>query len=385
MPQLAKLLLREGNNVNVILTENAQFFLDEDKFTKLDIPVYTKLFDTGFDHKSILDKRKVDHIEVAKSTDIFVIAPATAHTIAKLAHGLADDFLTTTALATTSPILICPSMNSHMWENAAVKENIKIIQSRGYRILQPSIGDLACGYHGTGRLPALTEIKRELMHILKDRNKLKGKKILISTGPTHEYLDSIRFITNRSSGKMGCEIADIAYASGAEVLLLRSVASVKPINPIMEKMFTTTDELLHLIEQYSRKYDYFYHVAAVSDFKIVQKKTGKLDSSAQHSFTMYPEIKIIDYIKKNNPSINLISFKAVFGDNEKEMINAGNIQLKRTNSDYVVVNNIADNNSGFASDNNEVFVVSKKNDPIMLPLSSKRLIAKKIIAITCKV
>lgn len=377
---LIKLLKKEGCNIFVIMTKGATemiSFLDFEKASGN--KVYINLFEKDFDYREVLKKRKVEHIELADKTDVMVIAPATANVIAKLAHGIADDFLTTTALAVTSPIIICPSMNVNMWRNQLVQENINKLKSVGYQVIEPTAGLLACGYEGVGKLESVKVIKDEVLRQIQRSNSLKGKKVIITAGGTSEKIDEVRSITNRSSGKMGVALAEECYLRGADVLLLRAKNSVKPRYLIKERIFETAEELLYLIKVNIKDTDLFFQVAAVSDFKVDRLVKGKLSSDSSINLKLIPQIKIIDQIKKLSPKIKLIAFKAEYGLTEKELIEEGIKKLKDSKADFVVANDISRDDRGFESDNNEVFIISKDKSVKKILLTSKREVSKQIV------
>ena len=237
---LIKELKNEGLDIFVIMTQSAMKMISPSEFEKATgNKVCTDLFEENFNYKDVLEKRKVEHIELADRADLMVIVPATANLIGKLAYGLSDDFLTTTALAVTSPILVCPSMNVNMWNNPLVKQNVSLLRNNGYQIVEPSSGMLACGYEGKGRLEDVKIIKEEIIRQLNKTDSLKGKKVIVTAGGTIEKIDDVRYITNKSSGKMGVAIAEECYLRGAQVLLLRANRSETPRCIIPEKTFET--------------------------------------------------------------------------------------------------------------------------------------------------
>lgn len=376
---LVKLLKKEGLNVFVIMTESATKMVSPKEFEKASgNKVYRELFEKEFRYQEVLKKRTVDHIQLADSADVVVIAPATANVIAKLAYGIADDFLTTTLLATRAPVLVCPSMNVNMWNNRLVQENVGNLKRHGYIVLDPEEGMLACGYTGKGRLADVVFIKDEILKILNKTEQLKGKKIIVTAGGTQEKIDDIRFITNKSSGKMGVAIAEACFSQGAEVLLLRSVTSVSSRYNIPEKLFTTSDELKKLLNTFVKDYDMLFNVAAVSDFT-VDAYRGKISSTKKLTLKLKPQVKIIDRIKKINPHIKLIAFKAEYGLSEKDLIKAAEKKLRECNADVVVANDVGKKDRGFQSDNNEVFIIAKDGSYKKIPLNSKQKVAKQII------
>lgn len=395
--ELVQLLKKDKFEVFVIMTQNAARMIPPKEFEKAlgtdsgqarmtKKRVYIELFEKDFDYKNILKKRKVDHIDLADKADIFVIAPATANTIAKIAHGLADDFLTTGILATQAPILICPSMNVHMWENEVVQSNVQLLQKRGMHILDPEEGDLACGYRGKGRLAHIYHIRDEISSILQKTEpasqrgeQLKGKRVLVTAGATIEKIDDVRFIANKSSGKMGIAIAQECFARGADVLLFRSSTSVKPSVIVQEKEFEGIDELEGLMNKYISSYDIIFHTAAVSDFQIANSDKGKAISNKSKTLKIVPAKKLINSIKKRNPKIKLIAFKAEWGLSEKDVQLIAKAKIKDSNADAIIINDVSKKDRGFEVDTNEVFVVTKKGLMRKIPLASKQEIAKGII------
>src|SRR3989344_3211600 len=379
---LAKILKSKGHDVNVIMTPNAAKMISVKEIEKITgNKVYVKLFEDNFDYKKILKDRKVDHIDIAKNTDLFVIAPATANTIAKLAQGIADDFLTTTILATTSPILICPSMNTNMWFHFATQKNIEELNRYGYYVMDPESGELACGTEGLGRLPKIENIAKEAEKILNLSKNLKGEKIVITAGGTIESIDSARVITNRSSGKMGVAIAEVAYRQGADVLLVRSKSSIKTYLPIKQKIFLTAKDLEKILEKEVVNFDVIIHTAAVSDFT-TEKLEDKIDSTKTFTLKLKPTKKIINEIKKWNPYIKLIGFKAVHGIDQTKLKQAVQEKFKQTEADYLIVNDISRNDVGFDTDDNEVYIFSKKEMVKKIEKTAKKEIAKQIISVT---
>lgn len=377
---LIKLLKKEGNEVFVIMTKGAAEMFSRRDFEKASgNKIYTDLFEKNFNYEDVLKDRKVEHIELADKTDVMVIAPATANIIAKLSHGIADDFLTTTSLAVTAPIIICPSMNVNMWGNPIVQENLTKLKSIGYQVIDPASGMLACGYKGVGKLENIEVINKEIIKSLERTEFLKGKKIIVTAGGTVEKIDEVRFIANRSSGKMGAAISEECYLRGAEVLLLRAKDSVRPRYLIKEKIFETAQDLLQLIKVNINNTDLFFQVAAVSDYKVSQSFKGKLSSDSPVNLKLIPQIKIIDQIKKLSPKTTLIAFKAEYGLSELQLIKVGKKKLQESNADFVIANDVSRKDRGFESDNNEVYIISKNGVVKKIPLASKREIAKKIM------
>ncbi len=381
--ELVKLLKKENLEVIVVMTKSAAQMVQPGEFEKASgNKVYTELFDEGFDYKDVLKNRHVDHIAIADKASVVIVAPATANVIAKIAHGIADDFLTTMLLATKAPVIVCPSMNVHMWENSIVQENVAKLKALGYSIIEPEEGELACGYTGKGRLSNVSNIQKEALRLLEKTSSLQGKKILVTAGGTQEPIDDVRFITNRSSGKMGVAIAEACFLEGADVLLLRSTTSVKSNYHIKQETFSTSDELSSLIKKYIKKYDVVYHAAAVSDFYVVNPSKGKISSRQGATLTLEPAKKIINDIKKFNSKIKLIGFKAVWGSEEKMLIEQGQKKLQESKADAIIVNDISSNDRGFEADMNEVIVIKKDGSKKKISLRSKKEVAEEIVKFT---
>lgn len=375
---LIEKLRAEKIDVQVIMTRHAVQMVDPREFVEASgRRVYSELFESGFDYKKVLASRSVDHIKLADNTTLMLIAPATANIIAKLAHGIADDFLTTTALAVTAPVVVCPSMNVNMWNNTAVQDNIKILKKRKIHIIEPGEGSLACGYEGKGRLAEIEDIKNYVLKVLNMAKSLSGKKIMVTAGGTVEKIDDVRFIANRSSGRMGIAIAEECFLRGADVSLVRSTSSVKPRHLIKEEVFSTADDLYEIIKRNIKSIDVIFHAAAVSDFKVKNKRSGKISSESEAILELVPRIKIIDQIKKLNPGVFLIGFKAESG--KGKMIEKALVRLRKANADLMIANDISRSDSGFESDKNEVYIVTKDGSAVLLPRNHKSIIAKGIV------
>ncbi|HKZ35709.1 MAG TPA: bifunctional phosphopantothenoylcysteine decarboxylase/phosphopantothenate--cysteine ligase CoaBC [Patescibacteria group bacterium] len=361
IPQLIRLLKAQSLDVEVILTQSAKNFVRAKEITRITgHKVFKDLFVKNFDYQKVLRQRKVDHIDLADKADLVVIVPATANLLAKLAYGLADDFLTTTVLATKAPVIICPAMNVNMWQHPAVKANLDKVQALGYEIIPPVAGMLACGYEGLGRLEDLEKIAAAIKARLKTTTSLKGKRILITAGATREPIDSLRFITNPSSGKMGVALARAAARRGAEVKLL-----------LAQRDFVTANQLVRLVKRLAAKYDIMFHTAAVGDFSPEPVRKGKLSSKKQLTLRLQPTLKILSQIKKFNPKICLVGFKADFGVKPARL---------QPDVDATVINDVSRKDIGFASDNNEVRLVLPGDQVKKIAKASKAVVAERLIA-----
>jgi phosphopantothenoylcysteine decarboxylase/phosphopantothenate--cysteine ligase len=373
---LVKLLKQENLDVHVIVTEKASKIVSLAELADVSgNKVHTELFEKDFDYKKILNTRKVEHIALADSADVFLIAPATANTLAKIAGGFADDFLTTTLLAVTKPIIVCPSMNVNMWNNPVVKENLAKIKQLGYIIVKPISGMLACGYEGEGKLEDITKIKDEVLRQVTRSTQLKGKKVIVTAGGTKEKIDDVRFISNGSSGKMGAAIAEALFLRGAEVLLIRAKESVKPRYVIKEVTFETSAELADIMKQNVKDYDTIFHAAAVADFTVSEPTEGKISSSTAFTLTMVPQAKIINAIKDWNPNIQLIAFKTTAGKSADEMIEIAKAKIADSRADIIIANDIKAVNSN----DNEVILVFAGGQTKPIPRNAKPLLAEMLL------
>lgn len=379
---LIRLLKQKGFGVEIVMTESAIEMFGTEMFSKASgKSVSHRLMGPDFDFREVVEKKEVDHIKLADSADLLLIAPSTANTIAKLAAGLADNFLTTLSLAVACPIVICPSMNVHMWENPQTRENLDKLQKRGVIIIPPDSGDLACGYKGVGRLRDIREIAEILENLLKKSKQLNGRKILVTAGATMEAIDSVRYITNRGSGKMGLAIAREAKRQGAEVLLLRSQKAVSDPS-IPEKTFSSGGQLKKLLEEHTPVYDIIFHSAAVGDYIPEKTYKGKIESKRSLNLKLIQTAKLIARIKKINPGIKLIGFKAVFGKSREEMkIIAGDL-FRSSQADFIAVNDVSRKDSGFEADDNEIFLVTKKGTMVKLEKAAKDKIAAQLLEMT---
>jgi phosphopantothenoylcysteine decarboxylase / phosphopantothenate---cysteine ligase len=384
MLDLIDLIKNVGLDIHVLMTKHAVEMFGVSEFERRSgNNVNSSIIPEKYNYKDTLTKREVKHIRLADNADILLIAPTTANIIGKLANGIADDFLTTVALAVSCPIILCPSMNPHMWENQVVQENIKRLKNRGYIILDPDFGDLACGYKGKGRLIDINLIHDEILHILKIRNSLKGIKVIVTGGASTEPIDGVRIITNRGSGKMGKEIADECVKRGAEVLYLKSKSSAVSGLWQKEETFETTNDLFGLLEKYAPLYNLLYHTASVSDFKPCEIISGKKESSASFSLMLIPTKKIINFIKIWNPKIKLIGFKAYYKLKNAELIKIIRNKFKESKADYLVANDVGEKGIGFGAEDNEISIFSEKGLIVRISKMPKKYIAGKIIDYSC--
>ena len=372
--------LKKDFEIDIILTEKTTELIDKKEFEKvLGKKVAIGLFRKGFDYKKYLDERdKIKHMSLAEKADIFLVCPATANIMGKIANGIADDLLTTSIMATNAIRVICPAMNANMWNNTAVQENVSKLKKIGYHFIGPSCGKLACGTKGEGRLVEVGKIYEEVKDIIKDSSKLKGKKILVTAGGTTEEIDPVRVITNKSSGKMGIYLAEEASKMGADVTLIRGRTDIEPTGKIKDIRADSVDELFHSIKKEIKDKDIIVHAAAVSDFK-ADRPDKKIKSDKNLSLGLKPTIKIIDHIKGLNKKVFLVGFKAEHGVSEKELVERAYHKLKESKCDLMVANDVS--KSVFGSEDNEAYIVDKDKKTEHIKRMSKRDIARRILEI----
>jgi len=378
---LIKKLREEKANVHVIMTHSAKKLVDEKYFQRASgNDVKDDLFDPDIDYRHYTKKNKpIKHISLADIADLFLICPATANVIGKIANGIADDLLTTSVMATNAPVLICPAMNVKMWKNPILQNNIQKLKELKYEFADPEYGDLACGYRGVGRLANLDKIVGRIEMAIKRRHNLAGKKILVTAGATSEYIDPIRVITNKSSGRMGVYIAEEAFLRGAKVKLIRGENSVEPKYHFKDVKIKDSNSLYREIKTSIEDFDVMIHAAAVSDFSINNGAKKKLKSYETLNLELSPTIKIFERIKKINKKIFLVGFKAEYNVSKNTLIDRAYALLKGANADLVVANDVGKKGSGFDVETNEVYIINKDKKICHVKLEDKRIIANKIL------
>ena len=369
---LASMLKKQGANVKVIMTENACQFITPMTFETLTAQkVYTDTFDRKFEFK-------VDHIELGKWADVFLIAPATANVIGKLANGIADDMLTTTALAMRCPILVSPAMNTAMFENKVVKHNIMKLRTYGMDIIMPASGHLACGDTGAGKMPEPEMLLEYIKRGVYKKKDLVGKKVCVSAGPTREAIDPVRYISNNSTGKMGVEIAKMAAYRGAKVSLIVGPSNVFVPDFINRIDIKSAEDMYEEIMKISDSQDIIIKAAAVADYtpanysdEKIKKKDGDLAIELSRTKDI---LKELGERKENNPKKQFICGFSMETENMEE--NSKN-KLAKKNADMIVANNVKVDGAGFGTDTNVVTIFTKDNE-IRLDKLSKTEVAEKI-------
>ncbi len=362
-------LKKKDINVDVIMTKSACEFVTPLSFQSLSQNAVIK---NMFDEPKVFE---IQHISLAKKADILVVVPATANIIGKVANGIADDMLSTTIMATNAKVIFAPAMNTNMYNNPIVKENIKKLKSYGYEFINPSSGRLACGDVGNGKLADTEEIAEVVLSHLHEPKDLVGKKVLVTAGPTRANIDPVRFLTNRSTGKMGYAIAEEARDRGAEVVLVSGPTSIKAPLGVKIIKVETNEEMLKAVKAEFDTSDIVVKSSAVSDYKPktysdkkIKKGPGNLNIELERDNDI---LKELGTLKKHQI---LVGFAAESND----VIENAHIKLKKKNLDYIVANNITESNAGFGSDTNRVTVINRDGKEISLDNMSKRLVGHEL-------
>jgi len=366
---LASKLTQLNCKVDVIMTESATHFLTPLTFNSITHrPVSIDLFESN-------SELSMDHVVLAKRSEIIIVYPATANTIAKIAHGFSDDLLTATILASNSPIILAPAMDANMYDNSATQENINILKNRGLTIVGPDRGRLASGLVGLGRVTSSEKILGYLNLILGKNGDLLGKKIVVTAGGTREEIDPVRYISNRSSGKMGYAISQAAVNRGAMVTLISASNMLTDIVGTKTIHIANANEMYDKVETESKDADILIMAAAVSDWTPNSYANSKIKKTIKNTWRL-DLIKTPDILKSiNNKKLIKIGFSA---ETENLILNASK-KLKEKELNFIVANDITREDSGFSSDNNKVFLIDQNSIPEELPLMSKYDVGNKIL------
>ncbi|MCL6453033.1 MAG: bifunctional phosphopantothenoylcysteine decarboxylase/phosphopantothenate--cysteine ligase CoaBC [Alicyclobacillus sp.] len=367
---LCSLLVKAGCAVQVLMTRHAMEFIQPLTFQSLTRqPV---LVDTFAEPNAA----EIAHIAVADRADVFVVAPATANLIGKLACGIADDMVTTTALAVTAPVVLAPAMNVHMFEHPAVQANLRTLRARGVIVVDPGTGPLACGYTGKGRLAEPEDIAEVVQAVLHPRADLSGLRIVVTAGPTVEELDPVRYVTNASSGKMGYAIAAAAVGRGADVVLVSGPTHLEPVPGAMRVMVRSTEDMERAVLAEMERADVLISAAAPVDFKPAVRldhKWKKADGTPVVAWAQTPDI-LAAVGARRRPGQTLVGFAAETDD----VVQNAKRKLERKGLDLVVANRIGEPGAGFQSDTNRVTLVFADRE-VELPLGSKQEVAEQIL------
>jgi phosphopantothenoylcysteine decarboxylase/phosphopantothenate--cysteine ligase len=371
--ELARRMTQAGATVQVVMTPGATRFVQPLTFQALTYrPVEVEMFGT-------FDDRAAGHVAMGQQADVVVIAPATAHTIARLAHGFADDLIGTTVLASHAPLVIAPAMETHMWANEATQANVDALRDRGAVIVDPESGELASGVSGQGRLAALEAIGAAIEDALATSTALAGKRVIVTAGPTLEPIDPVRVVSNRSSGKLGYAIAAAAQRAGAEVLLVAGPTALRGPAGVVVARIETAGELADAVLAALPGADAVIMAAAVADYRPATPASGKLkkrDQGDELSIAMTKNPDVLEAIvAKRDPRTLVVGFKAETGDPVPEASRV----LRDKGLDLVVANDVTAKGSEFGGDTDQVTFVSADGIEA-LPLLSKREVARRLVA-----
>ena len=374
--ELVRRLQTEGHTVQVVMTRAAREFITPLTFAALSgQKVITDLFTGGESGDPNLESA-IEHIAVAQRTDLLLVAPATADTLAKFARGLADDFLSTLYLASTAPVVLAPAMNVNMWQHAATQENIATLRKRGVRIVEPGEGYLACGMTGPGRLAAQEEILKAVREIAEAGHDLAGETVLVTAGPTCEDLDPVRFITNRSSGKMGYAVAEAAAQRGAKVILVSGPTALETPEGIERVDVRSAEEMLRAVKTRFAKATIAVFAAAVADYRPASASTAKIKRTNEAlTIRLEPNPDILATVAKEKAEQVVVGFAA---ETDHVAENARK-KLDAKNADLMVANDVTAEGAGFDVDTNIVTIFSRDGRDLPLPRLPKAEVAQRIL------
>lgn len=365
-------LRKKDVEVHVIMTKSATEFVTPLSFQSLSQNmVITDMFAEP-------KAWEIQHISLAKKADLMLIVPATANIIGKVANGIADDMLSTTIMATKAPVVFCPAMNTNMYENPIVQRNINLLKEFGYEFIEPASGRLACGDEGKGKLQDTEIIAEETLRRLHSTKDLLGKKVVVTAGPTMVPIDPVRILTNRSSGKMGYSIAEEARDRGAEVVLISGPTSLIKPNGIKVIDIKTNEDMFNAIKNEFKDADIVIKSAAVADYKAKNYSNEKIKKTGNDLNLIFERdrdiLKTLGDMKENQILVGFAAESSNLKENAKG-------KLERKNLDYIVANDISNQETGFASDENKVTIISKSGEEVSLEKMSKREVAKNIFDI----
>lgn len=365
-------LRKKDVEVHVIMTKSATEFVTPLSFQSLSQNmVITDMFAEP-------KAWEIQHISLAKKADLMLIVPATANIIGKVANGIADDMLSTTIMATKAPVVFCPAMNTNMYENPIVQRNISLLKELGYEFVEPASGRLACGDEGKGKLQDTEIIAEETLRRLHSTSDLVGKKVVVTAGPTVVPIDPVRILTNRSSGKMGYSIAEEARDRGAEVVLISGPTSLRKPNGVKVIDIKTNEEMFDAIKKEFEDADIVIKSAAVADYKAKNYSSEKIKKTGDDLNLIFERdrdiLQALGEMKKNQILVGFAAESSNVSENAKG-------KLERKALDYIVANDISKPETGFASDENKVTIISKSGEEVSLEKMSKREVAKNIFDI----
>ena len=370
MANLASMLVKLNADVHVIMTQNATHFITPMTFETL---TNNKCIVDTFDRNFNFD---VKHVSLAKRGDLFLVAPCTANVIGKVANGICDDMLTTTIMATKAPVLFSPAMNTGMWENPVLQDNLRKLKHYGYHVIEPVVGRLACGDTGSGKMPSEeTLLEHILLHLAREKD-LKGKRLLITAGPTQEAIDPVRFISNRSSGKMGYALAKMAVIRGADVTLVSGPVSIAPFAGIETVEVRSAQQMFEAVSERSAERDVIIMCSAVADYKPVScsdQKLKKNDSDMTIPLTRTQDI--LGWLGEHKQAGQVL---VGFSMETENLIENSRQKLTKKHADLICANSIASEQTGFAVDTNKVTLITQEAVK-ELPLCTKEETADLIL------
>lgn len=378
--ELVRALQRQALEVHVVMTESATRFVQPLTFSALSgHKVITSLWDEAGSNEDAYDASNepsgIEHIGEAQWADALVVAPATANILAKFAHGIADDFLTTMYLATQAPVLVAPAMNVNMWGHPATQANLEILRQRGVRVIEPGTGDLACGMVGVGRMAEPEAIADAVLKALGRRHDLAGEIVLVTAGGTREALDPVRYLGNRSSGKMGYALADAAQSRGAKVILVSGPSSLYPPPHCELIKVTTAEEMRHAVIERMNEATLIIKAAAVADYRPVNRSNHKLKRSGPMTLELAPTEDILaEVVQRRRPGQLILGFAA---ETENRMEN-GRAKLLRKGADAIVINDVSGDGVGIDAENNAATFLTPTT-AIELHEMPKRKLADRIL------
>ena len=378
--ELVRALQRQALEVHVVMTEAACRFVQPLTFAALTgHKVITSLWeDSGTGETAYGASREqngIEHIGEAQWADALVVAPATANILAKFAHGIADDFLTTLYLATQAPVLVAPAMNVNMWEHPATQANLEILRQRGVKVIEPGTGELACGMVGAGRMAEPAAIAEAVLNSLGRRRDLAGEVVLVTAGGTREALDPVRFLGNRSSGKMGYALAEAAQSRGAKVILISGPSALHPPAHCELIRITTADQMRQAVLERMGEATIIVKAAAVADYKPVNVSEQKLKRTGPLTLELAPTEDILaEVVRQRRPGQLIVGFAA---ETQNQMEN-GRAKLLRKGADAIVVNDVSGEGVGFDADSNAATFLTTST-AVELPQMSKRSLADRIL------
>ena len=372
----AVLLLREltarGAEVTVVTSANAEHFVGALTFRTLSgRPVLSSLFDPQ-------SEEAVEHVALAERADAFVVAPATANLLAKAAHGIADDFLTTLLLATRCPVLMAPAMDGGMWDHAAVQANVETLRERGVTVLEPEAGALASGLSGRGRLPEVPTLVEAVERALTPQRDLTGERVLVTSGPTREPIDPVRYLSNRSSGKMGHAVASAALRRGAEVVLISGPTTLQPPPGAVYVPVQTAEEMREASLQHLASASVVIKAAAVADYRVERPSATKIKSGGKDeglTLSLVANPDILKELAQRKGGAFLVGFAAETNDVRKHAAD----KLRAKGVDLLVVNDVSQQGIGFEADDNQVILLDRWGGALDLPRMTKIQVAHAIL------